>query len=163
VVGGEEVEMQSGEMLDFTSSETLVEFDRGGDFGLARYTLRPGSYRFTVSADGWQLYRITFEATLDNTASAQDFHLVAGDESMIVGARTQHVVQPEYPIVVTFDNGSGESVAKQLADDEVYTIGIESRSGLWDLFPGTAAASGAAATASGEGSGDNFDQSLSGF
>lgn len=33
-----------------------IRFDRGGEFGLARYSLSPGEYEFAISEQGWQLY-----------------------------------------------------------------------------------------------------------
>jgi hypothetical protein len=35
----------------------LIEFDRGGDFGRARYTITEGLYEFTPTDRGWELYR----------------------------------------------------------------------------------------------------------
>lgn len=35
----------------------LVEFDRGGEFGRARYTITEGLYDFTPTDHGWELYR----------------------------------------------------------------------------------------------------------
>jgi len=35
----------------------VVEFSRGASFGLARYALAPGSYTFTPTGNGWELYR----------------------------------------------------------------------------------------------------------
>lgn len=34
-----------------------VEFDRGGQFGTARYTISEGLYEFTQTDHGWELYR----------------------------------------------------------------------------------------------------------
>jgi hypothetical protein len=35
----------------------LIEFDRGGDFGRARYTITEGLYDFAPTDHGWELYR----------------------------------------------------------------------------------------------------------
>lgn len=40
-----------------TKGSYLVEFDRGGDFGRARYTITEGLYDFTPTDHGWELYR----------------------------------------------------------------------------------------------------------
>jgi hypothetical protein len=37
----------------------IIEFDRGGSFGTARYSLTPGKYAFAVSERGWELFRRT--------------------------------------------------------------------------------------------------------
>jgi len=34
----------------------VIEFDRGGQFGKARYVLRSGIYRFELTDNGWDLY-----------------------------------------------------------------------------------------------------------
>jgi hypothetical protein len=34
----------------------VIEFDRGGQFGKARYALRSGIYRFDLTNKGWELY-----------------------------------------------------------------------------------------------------------
>jgi len=36
--------------------EWVIEFDRGGDFGTARYTLYPGTYEFALAKNGWEVY-----------------------------------------------------------------------------------------------------------
>jgi hypothetical protein len=46
----------ASQLLD-TKGSYLVEFDRGGDFGRARYTITEGLYEFTPTDRGWELYR----------------------------------------------------------------------------------------------------------
>lgn len=33
-----------------------IEFDRGGDFGLARYSMSPGIYTFKLTKQGWEIF-----------------------------------------------------------------------------------------------------------
>ena len=35
----------------------VVEFDRGGGHGKARYSVKDGAYAFTPTDRGWELYR----------------------------------------------------------------------------------------------------------
>ena len=35
----------------------VIEFDRGGDLGVARYELTSGLYTFVVGDNGWELLR----------------------------------------------------------------------------------------------------------
>jgi hypothetical protein len=50
-------EIKPGESQTLEDNYTwVVEFDRGGDFGEARYTLEPGEYSFALSEHGWELY-----------------------------------------------------------------------------------------------------------
>lgn len=144
LLDNEEFSMQPGMLQDLEADAIEVRFNRGPGFGDARYTLRPGTFKFIVRDNGWELVRTKFEATLDNSANAGDFHLLLDGETVTVPAGSQQVVTSDYPPVVEFDDGSGsDPVRKELADDETYTIGIND-AGLWDLFPGDAVASGAA-------------------
>ena len=54
----------------------VIEFDRGQNFGQSAYTLSPGTYHFTPSDLGWQLYRQRFDVVLDNSQSNQEFHFL---------------------------------------------------------------------------------------
>lgn len=145
LLDNEEFSMQPGMLQDLEADAIEVRFNRGPGFGDARYTLRPGTFKFIVRDNGWELVRTKFEATLDNSANARDFHLLLDGETVTVPAGSQQVVTSDYPPVVEFDDGSGsDPVRKELADEETYTIGIND-AGLWDLFPGDAVASGAAA------------------
>lgn len=36
--------------------EWIITFDRGGEFGTARYSLAPGLYSFKLTEQGWQVY-----------------------------------------------------------------------------------------------------------
>lgn len=56
VDGKVEVSLQPGESRALTNSSSyLVEFDRGGNFGLARRTLGQGTFDFVPTASGWDL------------------------------------------------------------------------------------------------------------
>lgn len=35
----------------------VIAFDRGGNFGMAKYSLSPGTYHFTVTEKGWELLK----------------------------------------------------------------------------------------------------------
>lgn len=50
-------EIKPGETQELTQDRTwVIEFDRGGDFGSAQYTLEPGTYTFASTDKGWELY-----------------------------------------------------------------------------------------------------------
>lgn len=58
LLDAQEVELRSGETRTFTGRGTrVVEFDRGGNFGTARYDLTEGAYEFVPTAKGWDLTR----------------------------------------------------------------------------------------------------------
>jgi hypothetical protein len=51
-----EVTLQAGQTQTLSSQPRyIVEFDRGGDFGVARKTLTSGAYEFQVTDRGWDL------------------------------------------------------------------------------------------------------------
>ena len=54
----------------------IIEFDQGQKFGPASYTLATGTYFFSPTDRGWQLYRQRYEIVLDNSQSNQEFNFV---------------------------------------------------------------------------------------
>lgn len=49
--------IQPGESQTLTNDrEWVITFDRGGNFGTARYTLYPGIYEFELTKNGWEVY-----------------------------------------------------------------------------------------------------------
>ena len=60
IMRGETAELKPGYFLTIeVAQKTLIEFDRGGSFGSARYSLREGMYRFDVdNTKGWELFKV---------------------------------------------------------------------------------------------------------
>jgi len=59
-LNGQTITLQPGQTRDLQSDRSwIIEFDRGGQFGLARYSLEPGVYVFTPTDKGWELYHQT--------------------------------------------------------------------------------------------------------
>jgi hypothetical protein len=50
-------ELRDGQTRTFAGSSHVVEFDRGGTLGTARYELTGGLYGFVVGENGWELVR----------------------------------------------------------------------------------------------------------
>jgi len=60
LVDSKQVELHDGQSHSLHGSgKRIVEFDRGGDFGAARYELSGGQYEFVVTGRGWDLVRKT--------------------------------------------------------------------------------------------------------
>jgi hypothetical protein len=58
LVDAQDVALRDGEVRSFTGrASRVIEFDRGNDFGIARYDLGPGDYEFVITASGWDLQR----------------------------------------------------------------------------------------------------------
>lgn len=114
----------------------VVEFDRGGKFGAAAYTLSPGTYYFTPTDLGWQLYREHFEIVLDNSQSNQEFNFIFAGEDMTVPAGGARTLRSDYPIVVRFDRGNGSEFVVRKIPVTVGTVvvGVDASDNLWDLF-----------------------------
>lgn len=116
----------------------LVEFDRGGTFGTEAYTLAPGTYYFTATDRGWQLYGEHFEIVLDNSQSKQEFNFIFQGEDLTIpgGART---LVFDYPIVVPIGRGNDSEFVTKFTWLTAGTVqvGVNASDNMWDLFPTT--------------------------
>ena len=99
--------------LDGTRS-WVIEFDRGGSFGMARYQLSEGYYYFKSTERGWELVRKTFKATLDNTENTFAFSYVLDDQVQTINPGETHDLTSALPPVLRFDNGKGEETLRRL-------------------------------------------------
>lgn len=64
-----EAELAPGETRVYTAQPVVViEFDRGGDFGSARYRLTEGEHEFVPTDRGWDLVRRTSSSAANRTA-----------------------------------------------------------------------------------------------
>lgn len=50
-------ELRDGQTRTYSGSSHVVEYDRGGNLGTARYELTGGLYSFVVGNNGWELLR----------------------------------------------------------------------------------------------------------
>ena len=131
--------MQPGFRQKLDSSRTWsVQFDRGGSFGQAQYTLVGGTYEWVITVQGWDLKQRTFQVTVDNTANANDFNYVLGDQQDVVLGGQSKSITGKFPVVLTFDRGDGKEPVKKELLDGTYRVGIDVASNLMDLFPGSA-------------------------
>jgi hypothetical protein len=114
-----------------------LEFDRGEKFGSAKYTLAPGTYHFTPTDLGWQLYKQRYEIVLDNAQSSQEFNFIFQGENLTVPAGGARTLTSSYPIVVRFDRGNGSDFVSKTTAMTVgnLQIGVNASDNLWDLFP----------------------------
>jgi hypothetical protein len=61
VVDGQTTSLRAGFRLELAVSQTrVIEFDRGGSFGQARYSMDEGLYTFNETEQGWELYRSAY-------------------------------------------------------------------------------------------------------
>ena len=101
----------------------VVEFDRGGDFGVARYTLSEGFYVFASTDRGWDLYKRKFQATLDNSHSTFEFNYVVDGQAQTLKPGESQELSSNFPPVLRFDNGNGSELSRRLETDS-YRVAI---------------------------------------
>jgi hypothetical protein len=64
----DEHEIMSGETQRLVAKRTyIIDFDRGGDFGHAKYSIYEGWYQFTLTDRGWELFRQQGPLPVDET------------------------------------------------------------------------------------------------
>ena len=136
VLNGEEYIMRPGTSQRLqTGRQWWIEYDRGANAGVADYTLRDGTYIWTPTEHGWQLYHQRYDLTIDNTRNPKDFHFVFNDEPMFVrGGHTRTINNP-YPIVIEYDRGNGTGlVSKAVNFSGNVEVGVNAEDNLLDLF-----------------------------
>lgn len=70
LMDSQDVALRDGEVRSFSGrTSRVVEFDRGGDFGAARYDLTAGDYEFVVTSNGWDLQRRAASSAATSTAA----------------------------------------------------------------------------------------------
>lgn len=125
VVNGSSYSMQPGFSQPLGAGTTwVVEFDKGNAQGTAKYTLSPGTYAFEATDKGWELFRQSYDITIDNSSSPIDFHYVLNDETQQVTAGEKQEHKGDYPLVVRFDDGSGTIKQKKLTKG-VFQVGVD--------------------------------------
>jgi len=114
----------------------IVDFDRGGDFGRATYTVKDGTYNFTPSENGWNLYRQRFDVVLDNSENPGTFNYSLYGERKTVAAHHTSTISSDYPMFIRFDRGNGlQRAVKALNFNGTVQVGLNARDNLWDVFP----------------------------
>lgn len=110
-----------------------VEFDRGGDHGKAKYGIANGTFGFTPTHNGWELFeQPDFEVTIDNKQNQFAFHYVLDSTQQTVDAGQANQHTSRYPQVIRFDDGTGQERQKTLEKGE-YVLAVTAE-GTLDLF-----------------------------
>lgn len=136
LLNGEQYIMRPGTSQRLkTGRRWRIEYDRGASAGVAEYTLSDGTYIWTPTERGWQLYKQRYDLTIDNSRNPRDFHFVINDEPMMVRAGHARKVSNPYPLVVEYDRGNGsERVAKMVNFSGNVEVGVNAQDNLLDLF-----------------------------
>jgi hypothetical protein len=113
----------------------IIQFDRGENFGTAKYTLTAGTYLFGPSERGWDLHRRQFKVTIDNSNSADVFYYnVDNTQAEVAGGETAEHTS-SYPILVRFDRGGEEGQKLIVEKSARLQVAVNPDDGLWDLYP----------------------------
>lgn len=128
---GNFVELQPGQQVHL--NPTVVEFDRGGGFGMARNTLDPGAYYFKVTPKGWEIYGRAYRATVDNAGNRFDFNFMINGQPQVDRSGDKKTFECDRPMEVVFDRGDGE-LARRKLEYGSYWVAVDARTGLLDLF-----------------------------
>jgi hypothetical protein len=139
-------------------------FDRGGSFGQANYNMKAGTYTFGPSDRGWELYRKSYNLTIDNSENAQPFYYTLDNKAAEVAAGGMQTHTAMYPILLRFDRGDNGKVEQKriTARESTLKVAISPADGLWDLFPIENFALADATDPSGAGSGQSAVQQSNG-
>ena len=136
VLNGEAYMMKPGMSQKLQSGSWVINFDRGGSAGASEYRLDEGTYQFTPTETGWQLYKHRFDITIDNTRNPRDFHFVFNKEPLVVRDGRTKTLTSVFPIVLRYDRGNGgEFATKMLNFSGAVEVGINATDNYWDLFP----------------------------
>lgn len=143
---GKKATLKSGYQLEVQPG--LIEFDRGGEHGTARYTLAPGSFYFrTSSENGWDLKAKQYSVVIDNSKSRNDFHYVIGPENHVVRGGETKTHTSGTPIQILFDRGDGKPAVRKDLADGTYVVAMSAATSGLDIFTKDAADQAEAASA----------------
>lgn len=133
----------------------LIEFDRGGTYGKARYTLSEGIFDFKVGDKGWEMVSRPLKAVIDNRDGQHDFYYVEDNKRQTVKAGETKIIENKAPVVIAFDSGKESASRKLLNKSGTYKVAVDIETNRYDLFAMMTpdkkpSANGAIASGSGE-------------
>jgi len=131
-VDGQKFSMEPEYRQVIPRERIVVAFNRGGSYGNARYGISEGTYKFTPTDRGWELYKHTSKVTINNADNPFPFKYVLNNErqTLPAGSQTEHT--GKYPLVFQFDSGQGQ-VRQKMVEQGVYVVAVGGDGGL-DLF-----------------------------
>lgn len=109
----------------------LVEFDTAGSQGTVKKTVTEGTYKFTPTENGWELYKHTFKVTVDND-NPFALHYIIDNQQQTVAANQKREHTSAYPPIIRFDDGQGNEKKKRV-NSGVYRVAVTPE-GAIDLY-----------------------------
>jgi hypothetical protein len=123
-LNGHPYTMNAGYRQPLSAGRTwVIAFDRGGSFGETRYTLSEGTYKFSMTDEGWALFKYTFDVNIDNGENPFEFRYVVDNEHQTLPAGRVNRHSNLYPLLVRFDNGKGQTKAKRI-ESGTYEVAV---------------------------------------
>lgn len=116
--------------------QATITFDKGNGQN-AQYSITAGTYEFTATDNGWELYRQTYKTTIDNSGNPSPFQFVLGSQTVSLASGEVKEFSSPYAHALRFDNGNGQTHEKRLFTGS-FKVGTGAADGTLDLF--TAAA-----------------------
>lgn len=128
-------ELKSGFVQHLPGDQSwLIEFDRGGSYGKARYTLSEGIFDFKVGDKGWEMVSRPLKAVIDNRDGQHDFHYVEDNKRQTVKAGESRTIENKAPVVISFDSGKEAASRKLLNKSGTYKVAVDTGTNRYDLF-----------------------------
>jgi len=137
LVDGKPYRMPAGYQQKLAQAGRIVEFDRGGSFGRARYRLDEGTYFFAVTKKGWDLFRKTFKVTVDNRANQYAFRYLVDNRPATVAPGQTRTHTGAFAIEIVFDRGNGGQPVRKKLNSGVYEVRLDPAKRLLDLQAAT--------------------------
>ncbi len=135
-INGNHYVMEPGMAQRIPAGNWVIEYDRGQKFGKEVYTLSPGTFRFTPTDNGWQLFRERFDVVIDNSQNPNEFNFIFQGQNMTAPAHGTKALSGNYPLFVGYDRGNGSDyTTKSTYTSGTVQVGVNMVDNMWDLFP----------------------------
>lgn len=136
-IDNRQLTLASGETIRLATNSSQLKFDRGGGYGQAEHTLRPGLFVFKLTDQGWSVVSRSVRIVLDNRANSYPFRFVLNNEAREIPARDSLELTSTVSCEIRFDDGNGREQRK-LLDPDTYAIAINPLTQGLDVFSGEA-------------------------
>ena len=136
-LNGESFRLQAGtqQFLD-AGEEWIIEFRRGSEGPDLRYDIsQEGTYAFELENGQWNLRQKRFETTLVNPVGSRVFHVMVDGRPDSIEPGTAARYESNYPILIQFDRGNGETLASKLITSKApLYVALDTDQNEWNLY-----------------------------
>lgn len=133
VVNSDRAKLLRGATKSFpVLSSSRIEFFPSESAAKKAFRLEKASYEFRLSEGSWGVFKVRYTVTLDNSENSTDFRYVSENEHATLKAGKSSQISSPYPVVIRFDDGTGDVKQKRLTKG-VFKVGLTS-SGSFELY-----------------------------